>query len=125
MIKTHSLIRAAAWLVFVAVVFVTLGSPQYRPTTDFAHDVEHALAFLALGLLFGLGYASNRLTVILGAVPVIGVLEVLQLWMPGRHARMEDFVVNLVTFWAAFAATALLVSLVNGRLARPQGGGPA
>jgi VanZ family protein len=115
MIKTHSLIRAAAWLVFVAVVFVTLGAPQYRPTTELGHDAEHALAFVVLGLLFGLGYASNRLTVSVGAIPVIGLLEILQLWMPGRHARLEDFVVNLVTFWAAFAAVCLALAIIRSK----------
>jgi len=25
---------------------------------------------------------------------MIGVLELLQLWMPGRHARLADFVVD-------------------------------
>jgi VanZ family protein len=115
MVNAKSIVRAAAWLVFVAVVFVTLGSPQYRPTTELAHDVEHALAFAVLGLLFGLGYAGNRLTIVLGAVPVIGLLEILQLWMPGRHARLEDFVVNLVTFWVAFAAVCLALAVVRSR----------
>lgn len=115
MVKAKSIVRAAAWLVFVAVVFVTLGSPQYRPTTELAHDVEHALAFAVLGLLFGLGYAGNRLTIVLGAVPVIGLLEILQLWMPGRHARAEDFVVNLVTFWAAFTAACIALAVVGFR----------
>ncbi len=115
MVKTKTIVRAAAWLVFVAVVFVTLGSPQYRPTTELAHDVEHALAFAVLGLLFGLGYAGNRLSILLGAVPVIGLLEILQLWMPGRHARVEDFVVNLITFWVAFAAVCLALAVVRSR----------
>ncbi|MGO9356491.1 MAG: VanZ family protein [Xanthobacteraceae bacterium] len=115
MVKTKTIVRAAAWLVFVAVVFVTLGSPQYRPTTELAHDVEHALAFAVLGLLFGLGYAGNRLSILLGAVPVIGLLEILQLWMPGRHARVEDFVVNLITFWVAFAAVCLALAVVTSR----------
>ena len=115
MVKAKSIVRAAAWLVFVVVVFVTLGSPQYRPTTELAHDVEHALAFAVLGLLFGLGYAGNRLTIVLGAVPVISLLEILQLWMPGRHARLEDFVVNLVTFWVAFAAAYIALAVVGFR----------
>ncbi len=98
------MLRTAAWLTFTVIVVVTLASPEYRPTTVLAHDLEHALAFALLGSLFGLAYPGNRLGVALGAAPVIAVLEALQLWMPGRHARLEDLVVNLLAFWIALAA---------------------
>jgi len=111
--------RAAAWTAFVATVFVTLASPEFRPTTKLAHDLEHALAFALLGLLFGLGYPAHRLSIVLGAVPVIGFLEALQLWMPGRHARLEDFVVNLVTFWVAFAVVSVGLALFDTRRTKP------
>lgn len=97
------MLRTAAWVTFAAIVVVTLASPVYRPTTMLAHDLEHALAFLLLGLLFALAYPGHRVSVALAAVPVIGALEALQLWMPGRHARLEDFVVNLVALWIALA----------------------
>jgi len=115
MTMLKSVFRAAAWLGFIAIAFVTLGSPEYRPTTTLAHDSEHALAFALLGLLFGLGYPSQRLRTLLGAVPVIGVLELMQLWMPERHARLEDFVVNLVTFWIAFGIVSLGLEIVRGK----------
>lgn len=101
-----------AWLLLAAIVFVTLGSPHYRPQTDLGHDTEHALAFILLGLAFGLGYISRRLAIVAAAVPVIGLIEILQLWAPGRHARLEDFSVNLLTFWAAFVAAGLALRLL-------------
>lgn len=99
--------RVLAWLLLAAITFVTLGSPHLRPQTTLGHDSEHALAFVLLGAAFGLGYARRRLAIAVAAVPVIGLIEVLQFWAPGRHARLEDFVVNLLTFWAALAAAAL------------------
>jgi VanZ family protein len=102
------LARLVAWLLLIAITFVTLEPAQDRPQTSFSHDLEHALAFVAVGVAFGCGYASRRLVLAAAAVPVIGAIELLQLWAPGRHARVEDFVVNLLTFWAALAITVLL-----------------
>jgi VanZ family protein len=105
--------RVLAWLLLAAITFVTLGSAQYRPQTTLNHDSEHALAFVLLGIAFGLGYSRRRLAMAAAAVPVIGLIEILQLWAPGRHARLEDFAVNLLTFWAAFAAAGLAARILN------------
>ena len=39
---------------------------------------------------------SAALTAAISLV-MIGVIEILQLWAPGRHARFEDFVVDALT----------------------------
>jgi VanZ family protein len=39
-------------------------------------------------------------------VVLIGLLELLQLWMPGRHARLEDFVVDALAACAGMALAA-------------------
>jgi len=101
--------RVAAWLLLAAITFATLGPAHERPQTNLNHDLEHVLAFALLGVAFGLGYADRWLGVAIAAIPVIGLLEVMQLWAPGRHARFEDFVVNVLTFWAAFGLALLLV----------------
>jgi VanZ family protein len=110
--------RIAAWLLLATITFATLGPAQERPQTSLGHNLEHILAFALLGVAFGLGYADRWLGVIVAAIPVIGLLEVMQLWAPGRHARLEDFVVNIVAFWAAFAL-ALLLARTRGQPSRP------
>jgi VanZ family protein len=102
------LIRLLAWLVTAAVTFVTLGPPRYRPETDLGHDTEHAFAFVLVGLLFGLGYPERKLWLAAIATVLIGVLEVLQIWMPGRHARVEDFIVDALAACAGIAAATVL-----------------
>ena len=102
------LLRLFAWLLAAAVTFATLGPPQYRPHFNFGQDGEHALAFVLIGLAFGLAYPRNRLFTVGIAVVLIGVLELLQLWMPGRHARLEDFAVDAMAACAGFAITATL-----------------
>jgi VanZ family protein len=103
-----TILRIFAWLLAAAVTFATLGPPRFRPHSHLGQDGEHALAFVLVGLAFGLAYTRNRLLTAAIAVVMIGALEILQLWMPGRHARLEDFVVDALAALAGFAvATAL------------------
>ncbi|WP_370114365.1 VanZ family protein [Bradyrhizobium sp. USDA 329] len=98
--------RTIAWLLAAAVTFATLGPPGLRPHSDLGQDGEHALAFILVGLAFGLAYGRRRLLVAAAAVVLIGVLELMQFWAPGRHARLEDFLVDAATACLGFALAA-------------------
>jgi VanZ family protein len=37
---------------------------------------------------------------------MIGVIEILQIWAPGRHARFEDFAVDALAALVGLTATA-------------------
>jgi VanZ family protein len=107
------ILRIIAWLLTAAVTFATLGPPRYRPHSELGQDGEHALAFVLVGLAFGLAYPQRRLLTAGIAVVLIGVLEMLQLWMPGRHARLEDFVVDALAACAGIAVAAMLDLLMR------------
>jgi VanZ family protein len=100
-------VRAFAWLLAAAITFATLGPAGLRPHSDLGQDGEHALAFVLLGLAFGLAYPHRRLATSAVAVVLIGLLELMQLWAPGRHARLEDFVVDALTACIGFALAAV------------------
>jgi len=100
------LVRAFAWLLAAAVTFATLGPPGLRPHSDLGQDGEHALAFMLVGLAFGLAYRKQRLAAPAVSVILIGLLELMQFWAPGRHARLEDFLVDAATACAGFALAA-------------------
>jgi VanZ family protein len=102
------ILRIIAWLLTAAVTFATLGPPRYRPHSMLGQDGEHALAFVLVGLAFGLAYPQRRLLTTGIAVVLIGVLELLQLWMPGRHARWEDFIVDALAACIGIAVAAML-----------------
>ena len=89
-----------------AIAFATLGPADHRPHSNLGQNGEHALAFVLLGLAFGLAYTRNRLLTAAFVVAFTGVIEVLQFLAPGRHARLEDFVVD------ALAASLGLVASV-------------
>jgi VanZ family protein len=107
------ILRIIAWLLTAAVTFATLGPARLRPHSDLGQNGEHALAFVLVGLAFGLAYPRRRLLVAGAAVVLIGVLELLQLWMPGRHARLEDFVVDALAACAGIVTAAVMDWLVH------------
>jgi VanZ family protein len=97
------ILKLSAWLLATAVTFATLGPASSRPHSNLGQDGEHAFAFVLVGLAFGLAYTRNRLLTAALAVAMTGVLEILQFWAPGRHARLEDFVVDALAALAGLA----------------------
>jgi VanZ family protein len=97
------ILRVFAWLLAAAVTFATLGPPGLRPHSNIGQDGEHGFAFVLVGLAFGFAYAQHRLLTSVIALVAIGLLEILQLWAPGRHARFEDFVVDALATCAGIA----------------------
>jgi VanZ family protein len=102
------ILKLIAWCLAAAVTFATLGPARFRPHSDLGQVGEHAFAFALVGLAFGLAYTRNRAVVAALAVALIGVLELLQLWAPGRHARLDDFAVDALATCAGFTLAAAL-----------------
>lgn len=100
------ILRITAWLLAAAVTFATVGPASLRPHSHLGQDGEHAFAFILVGLAFGLAYNVNRRRTAVVAVVATGVLELLQFWAPGRHARLEDFIVDALAVCAGFMVTA-------------------
>ena len=103
-----TLLRLFAWLLAAAVTFATLGPPSFRPHSPFGQDGEHTLAFIMVGLAFAFAYPRHRRTAMIISLIAIAALELLQLAVPGRHARLEDFVVDALAAIAGFALAAAL-----------------
>ena len=110
--------RLVAWALAAAVTFATLGPPSYRPHFALGQNGEHALAFVLVGLAFGMAYRRSRVLFAILAVAMTGALEIMQFWAPGRHARLSDFVVDALAACAGLAAAAAMDWLVNRH--RPQ-----
>ena len=98
-----TIFRIIAWLLAAAITFATLGPARLRPHSHLGQNGEHALAFVLLGLAFGLAYTGNRLRTAVIAVTLIGALELLQFVAPGR---LEDFVVDALAACAGFIIAA-------------------
>lgn len=86
--------RLASWLLLAVVVFFSLSPASLRPMTPLGHTGEHILVHVLLGLAFGIGYAKRWWLLALGLVALTGTIEIAQLFAPGRHARLRDFLID-------------------------------
>ena len=107
------LARIGGWSLAAAIVVLSLVPATLRPETGLPHNFEHFAIYWATGLAFALGYA---LTPLLASVLVIfsGAVEILQLFVPGRHARLTDFIVDALASLIGLL-TVLLVAHVRNR----------
>jgi VanZ family protein len=90
----QKIFQAAAFLLAGTIVALSLSPASIRPTTGAPHDLEHVLIFLATGTAFGFGYPHRFGLLTIALLTFAAAIEVAQTWVPGRHARMSDFVVD-------------------------------
>jgi VanZ family protein len=89
-------IKVVSWLIILGLVIVTIVPADERPVTGLEHDWEHFVAFGLAGLTFGFAYAEHLGARCLSAIVFTLALELSQIPLPTRHARVEDFVVDAV-----------------------------
>jgi VanZ family protein len=88
--------RVVAWLILSSIVVLTVVPSGARPTTFVSHKFEHAGIFLMLGLSFGMAYLVRQWLLSIGAIVFCAAVELVQLYIPGRHARLSDFIVDTI-----------------------------
>jgi VanZ family protein len=101
-------IRLVAWTLAAVIVILSIVPPGLRPETNIPHGLEHAGIFLLTGLAFGLAYDHSKSLLAGYMVAFSAAVELVQLFVPGRHARLSDFVVDaaaicfgLIIAWSA------------------------
>ena len=108
---TRRLFQFAGWACVVAIAALSLVAPSLRPVTILPHDFEHAAIFALTGFTLGLGYPNRAQLQMSVLIIFAGVIELAQLYAPGRHARMIDFVVDALAACAGVAAAAVVLRL--------------
>ena len=106
-------VRITAWCLAATIVVISLVPSHLRPETGIPHKLEHLLIFAATGAAFGLGYEAKRGLLAFQLVIFAGAVEIAQLFVPDRHARLSDFLIDAV----AISAGSIVGSLT--RQARP------
>jgi VanZ family protein len=107
--------RAVAWLALAAIIFLSLVPPGARPMTFLPHKMEHAGIFLFDGLAFGIAYLGRERLLSVAAVIFCAGIEFAQLMIPGRHARLSDFVVDATAVCAGIFAGSMLARMRRRR----------
>ena len=111
----EKILKPVSWLIIVGLVIVTIVPANDRPVSGLQHDWEHFLAFGLAGLVFGLAYAGHIREFLLSAVVFTLVLELSQIPLATRHARIEDFVVNAVGACLGILITNACRKLIENR----------
>jgi VanZ family protein len=86
--------RPVAWILLLTIAVLSLVPPAVRPVTIFPHAVEHFVIFFLAGSAFALGYPRRELLQMVGLIAFAAFVEVAQMYAPGRHARLSDFVID-------------------------------
>jgi VanZ family protein len=100
--------RIAAWSIAAGIAVLSVAPAALRPETGAPNKLEHFLIYFAAGFAFGLGYRFARALLAILSVMFCGCIEVLQLFVPGRHARLSDFIVDALAMCVGLMTTSLM-----------------
>jgi|SRR5579859_5255152 VanZ family protein len=106
--------RLVGWLLAMLIVVLSLVPVELRPETGAPHNLEHFSIFFITGIAFGFGYAHRPIVVSVDLIIFAGAVEIAQRFIPGRHARLMDFLIDSV----ALCIGALGGFIVHGRAFR-------
>jgi hypothetical protein len=103
--------QLAGWACIAAIAALSLVAPSLRPVTVLPHDLEHAAIFAITGFTLGLGYPNRAQLQMPAMIAFAAVIELAQIYAPGRHARVIDFVVDAFAACVGVAFAAILMRL--------------
>jgi VanZ family protein len=104
--------RLTAWVFIAVLVMLTIAPPSARPDSGVPHHLEHFASFFIAGALWYMGYPRRLLLCLTLALLFAGGLELLQMLVPGRHARLIDFAVDALGAWTGSAAAFAFVCVL-------------
>jgi VanZ family protein len=107
-LPTFAAARIAAWGLAAAIIVLSVVPPDLRPGTPIPHYLEHFAIYAVTGCAFGLGYGLRPSLLAMRLVIFSGCIEIIQLFIPGRHARFGDFLVDAIATCAGVTSVALL-----------------
>ena len=107
--------RAAGFFGVLAIMVLSLVPGIDRPHTGLPGVAEHFIAYYSTAFAFALGFRSraSRVVIVLGLTLLAGSMEVLQLWVPGRHSAIIDAVVSSLGGLLGIALGGLLLGLAT------------
>jgi VanZ family protein len=85
-------LRIAGWLCVCLLVWLSWIPATLEIRTGMAGQIEHAIAYCGTGAILALAYQEpRRWRMAVGLVALAGILEIGQLWVPGRTSQFIDF----------------------------------
>ena len=90
----RTLSRCIAWVLIVAVVVATVSPIELRPDTWAPPDLERFAAALVITGALCVGYPRHRFGIVVMMLGLIGLFELAQYFIPGRHGTPHDALVK-------------------------------
>jgi len=109
------MLQILAWAALLILGAITLSPIEFRPRLPGSVELERALAFFVVGLMFAIAYPRKIWFAI--AVVLVGVvsLEAMQELRPDRHGRVPDALVKALGGVMGIFAGRLFARLLSAR----------
>jgi VanZ family protein len=80
-------------MLVATIILLSIVPAQDRPKTGVPGHYEHLFAYFVTAFVLAIGYSDRAARVRLAVFMVVlsGALELLQLWIPGRHSELIGF----------------------------------
>jgi len=106
--------RLAGWIAVLAIAVLSLVPGEMRPRVLSVSQVEHVLAYMAAGSTLTFGYFRRRNVAMIAALLPLyaALLEVLQIWVPGRVSRLIDVAAGTLGTWIGIGMILLIHRIV-------------
>lgn len=103
---TRPLWLAAGYLGFAMIVMLSLAPAAARPHSGYGGEYEHLLAYALVGAAFGMGYRTARRQLVVGLAlsSAAAILELLQIFVPGRSPEITGFMTSSLGAWLGLAS---------------------
>jgi VanZ family protein len=111
--------KIASWTLAAAIIILSVVPPSLRPETGVPHEIEHFMMYAVTGFAFGVAYELRYATLAIFLVLFAGLVEIAQLFVPGRHARLSDFIVDALAMCVGALAVMLRLKPVRTEPGRP------
>jgi VanZ family protein len=103
----RKIVRTLAWLGVSGIVLLSVVPADERPVTGAGQSIEHFGAFGLVAGVFAMGYRFSLVRLLVMALLYCGGVELLQVPLPTRHARVSDFVIDFLGSSLAICLVAL------------------
>ena len=110
------LLRVSAWTFLAIIAALSFVPLAFRPVTAMPHTIEHAAIFLLAGAVFALAYRVRLILFLAAAMTFAGCLEVLQSFVPGRHARLTDALVDAISACVGILIASAMLQLQQRKI---------
>lgn len=106
-----------AWIGIAVIIVVSVVPADDRPVTGAGQVFEHFVAYALVAGAFAISYRLPLSRLLLLALCICGVVELMQVPLPTRDARISDFMIDVVGAYTAIGVVFVGTKLFDSNFA--------